>query len=578
MVSGQDIRLPHLSLSSTDTSLAAGPDSDERREADVRKRIMNGLRDMLRSAETVRDAILSAQSQEDSHEHALVEYEERVAAIQALVHGALSLQLHIKTPEHESDLRMPDWHTPSNLTEKEKHVISSKITSESAGSSGKDGVFLDLEMGGEEENLDPKPPQSLVPPQSNHDAPSTVPLHLVPLLPQRNTPPNRRQLSIYPFVDKNDEDPPEPHRHRSPPHSTGETPPVVQGELLEFQTRTAESSGISRTLAYAMSQMESMGPVGSLPLHDGKPDQLVTPKGTEVDHNEEIGTKQEAVKLGERTLKFPGEAERLGLGAVQVDTIATMRDATAHEMDGEVKRREARVETRSMEAQREELRQKGGVRKEEELRREAPALPKPGRVTFAEMGTRRIGEGVKEMKAEAWYVAEKRNHEEPKAEQRDVFKELATRETEGLILTPQNLELARSRTEESYTRLKECEMEIRKARTEVQVLEETFQARERDLRSRLEIVTQSLEAIRQRKAFIDRQEDSLRQKLVDARREQEVQEPAEQGLQVVGAEKEVDALSEGSSRYTVKSVSSYKERTNQSFVPKDRIKTRNKTS
>jgi hypothetical protein len=138
--------------------------------------------------------------------------------------------------------------------------------------------------------------------------------------------------------------------------------------------------------------------------------------------------------------------------------------------------------------------------------------------------------------------------------------------------------LARSRTEGSYTRLKERETEIRKARTEVQILEETFQARERDLRSRLKIVTQSLEAIRQRKAFIYRQEDSLRQKLVDAGREQEVQEPAEQELQVVGAEMEADALSEGSSRYTVKSVSSYKERINQSSVSKDRIKTRNKTS
>ncbi|KAI0246178.1 hypothetical protein BJV78DRAFT_1256986 [Lactifluus subvellereus] len=524
---------------------------------------------MVRSAETVRDAILSAQPQEDIREHALVEYEERVAAIQALAQGVLSLRLHIKTPERESAHHTPDWHTPSNVAEKEKHEIGSKITSESAGSSGKDGVFPGLEM-------------VIVSPQSNHDAPSALPLHLVPLLPQRNTPPKRRQPSINPFVDRNDEDPAEPHWHRSPPHSTGETPPTVQSEFWEFQTRTAESSGISRTLAYAMSHMESMGPVRSLPLHDGKLDHLVTPKETEVDHNEEIGTKQEAVDLGERTSKSPGGADSLGTDGIQVDAIAMPRDTTARETNGEVKRGDARAEIRSLEAQREELRQKGGVRKEEELQREAPALQKPRRVTFAEVGARRTGEGVKETKAEAWCIAVNQDHEEPKARQRDVFKdsELATRETEGPILTLQNLELAQPWTERSYTGLKEREVEIRKARTEIQTLEETFQARERDLRNRLETVRLGLEAIRQRKAFIDRQEDDLRQKLVDASREQELEEvpePAERELQVVGAEMEADALSEESSRYTVKSVSSYKERINQSSVLKDRIRTRNET-
>lgn len=52
-------------------------------------------------------------------------------------------------------------------------------------------------------------------------------------------------------------------------------------------------------------------------------------------------------------------------------------------------------------------------------------------------------------------------------------------------------------------------MEIHRAKQEVKILEETLQAREKDLCDRLEIVRQRLQAVRQRKALMDHQEDNI---------------------------------------------------------------------
>jgi hypothetical protein len=532
MLSGQEIWLPHSPLASMGASSGAGPDG--RQECDPCKHLENSLCDVARSVGTLRGPILGAQPRQDGREHAPVEHEEKMASIQSLAQGVLDDQLHINTPEQESAFHMPNSHAPSNDAEEGKHEIASEITS---GTSRKDGAFPGLEMGVKEgNNLDPKLRQLPAPPPPNHDTPSALPLHLVPLLPQRNTPLNRRQPSIDPFLGKNDDDLTDSHGHKSLPHATSETPSTFQSEVWPFQTRAAGSSSISRTLAYAINQMKSTRPVGSPALleRDGKPQ----PEGT--------------------TPQFLRGSDHLGTGGVQADAVAATRDTMA-QTDGEAKRKEA--------SQKEEL--------------EFLGLRNSGKVTFADMGTRRIGEGEKGTKAEAWRVAENQDDKGPKRDQRDVFKELAALEIEGSSVALPNLMLAQSRTEE----LKEREMEIRRARTDVQILEERFQAIERDLCNRLETVRQGLEAIRRRKAFIDRQEDNLGQMLVAASREQEPEEEpepkvvtAEQELQGVGAEIEADVLSEVTSRYTVKSVSSYKGRITQSSVLRDRNRTRNKTS
>jgi hypothetical protein len=531
-----------------DASSGAGPDG--RQESNAPKHIENDLCDMLRRAE----------------------HDERMATVQALTQGPSDVKLRTNTPEHESA-----YHDTSSNS-------AGKIGPEIAPGTAESDLIPGLEMSMENGNhLGPKLRQSL--PQPRRDSPSALPLHLVPLLPQGHTPPSKRpQPSIDLFLDKNDDDPTDLHGHGSLPHATGETLSTSQSETLQSKTRAAGSFGISRTLTYAMTGMESTTwLVGSPALigGEGKLERLVTSKGAEACHKEDIGSERETAKLEETSHQIPRET-----GGVQADAIATMRNATAQQMDGGgATHKEAQVGTRNLEGQREELRLQMCVRKEEEIQFLAPRKPK--RVTFADGGTRRTGEDAKAAETEAWRVVEDQDHEGPEGELRAVFEGLATRETEDPIVAHQNLILAQSRTESGFTNLKEREMEIRRARSDLEILEERFQVIERDLCNRLERVRQNLEAIRQRKASIDRQEDGLRKMLLAASREEGLEEDWEAKLvtaeqpQGLGVEMETDALSEESSRDTVnsvKSVSSYNDRTNWSCVLKDRIRTRSKTA
>jgi hypothetical protein len=295
-------------------------------------------------------------------------------------------------------------------------------------------------------------------------------------------------------------------------------------------------------------------------------------------HKDDAGIKQKTVRFEETTLQFPIGADHLGTGGVQAEVIAATRDAMA-QADGEAKRKGAQVNTRILEAQREGLRAKVG-RRGEEL--EFPGFRNTRKVTFADMGKR----GKEELEFPGLRNTRKVTFVDvgPKEDKRDVFKELTAHETEGPSVGFQNLILAQSRTEGRYTKPKERKVEIRRARTDVQILEERFQAIERDLHKSLETVRQGLEAIRQRKAFTGHQED-LGQMMVPASRGQEPEEDpepelviAEQELQGVGEEMEADAsvfsVSEVSSRYTVKNVSSYKERISRRSVLRDRNRAR----
>jgi hypothetical protein len=468
MSSRQEIWLPNLpDLASTDASRCVG---------------------------TIRDHIVSgAQPQKEQQVPV-----EQIATIQALAQG--DDHLDINAPEHVSALMTDD------AEKKGKHEIT-------FGNTGSNGLEMRVEEGND---LDPKY-HAPVPPQSNRDPPSTVPLHLVPLVPQTNPFPwKKRQPSIDPLLqhkNKNDVDPIDPH-------ATGETPST-------FQTRIAGSSGISRTLTYAMNQMKSTRPAGSLnlPVRDGKLESLFTLKGAEAGHQEEVVTTREALKLEETTLPFSRGVHSLGSGGAHADAIAQLTD-------GETGRKESQVKPHNLEAQSEVPGLKAG-RQEEGEQVEFLAVQNPGKVTFADMRPRGAGECEKATKADAWCSARNQDDEGPNGDQRDVFEEFAAREIESSIVAAKSLISAQGRM---YTKLKDREMEIRRARRDNQLLEETFEAIEKDLCNRLETIRQGLETIRQRKAFIDREEDDLRQ--------------------ILGVEEDqADSLLEASSLY---SVSSYK--------------------
>lgn len=112
------------------------------------------------------------------------------------------------------------------------------------------------------------------------------------------------------------------------------------------------------------------------------------------------------------------------------------------------------------------------------------------------------------------------------------------------------MKLTQSQSEGRYNKLMKQEMEIRGRKQKAEILEEILQTREKDLCHHLETVREMLQVVRQKKMSIERQEGSLRQKLVDARREHGLEETSDPKLattreiQGVGVEVEAGALSE----------------------------------
>lgn len=94
---------------------SASPDNefDGRQKTDLlrlrkHRDIEQNLRDMAKSAQTVRDAMVGEKPSEDSHEQAFIEYEERMAGLSAS--GVRSSIAHRYIPEHGSTtLPMSDF-------------------------------------------------------------------------------------------------------------------------------------------------------------------------------------------------------------------------------------------------------------------------------------------------------------------------------------------------------------------------------------------------------------------------------------------------------------------------------------
>ncbi|KAH9962238.1 hypothetical protein BC827DRAFT_1383665 [Russula dissimulans] len=448
----RDMASSHLSPESLGVSLEAGQQDAKL----LREHVEQSLRDMAKSARAIRDVMLSARPPEDSRELALIEYEEKVAAIHALTRGVLDLQSRINLPERRG-LVLPTTHSHPHSPGEERQTNREdgfEITSITARLS-EDSVAFPSSETGREDDEDFQPLQS--PPPFQLGAAPPVPLHLIPLFPQRSSPSNRRRVSIDPSVPRIDEAPATLHRRRSLPSSSGEPTSSSQSDFWPLHTRdhAARSPVISRTLAYAMGQMDHAEPVEST-----RP--AISKEGG-VDPNEEKGIEQDAESV--RASQPPGVAPHFGTGQGLVDTGEKMRDVAWCQTDGE---------------ERQEEPQRMSTTEETKPQSEVKTLRKPDEVEDNAKGF-------------------SRRQEETEVEQ-----------LEDLTLSPQ------ADPEERYLNLKKQEMELRRAKAEVQILEEALQERENDLWSRLETIRQRLEVIRQRRALMDQEEDDLRQKLLDA--------------------------------------------------------------
>jgi hypothetical protein len=241
-------------------------------------------------------------------------------------------------------------------------------------------------------------------------------------------------------------------------------------------------------------------------------------------HKEEGGIKREGAEPEKDTLS-PIIMARSGTAGDQADVAERTHDAAVqhtkvatHENHGMIKEKLGREE-------------KG-----------------PHKITPSNVEAGRITVGERMAVAEVTF--EDQDQDGTEIEQMDLHEELARDGMDDPGITPQHMKLTQSQPEGRYNKLMKQEMEIRGRKRKAEILEEILQTREKDLCHHLETVREMLQVVRQKKMFIKRQEDSLRQKLVDARREHGLEETSDPKLamtreiQGVGVKVEAGALSE----------------------------------
>ncbi|KAN0129689.1 hypothetical protein V8E53_012509 [Lactarius tabidus] len=334
----------------------------------------------------------------------------------------------------------------------------------------------------------PGPHQS--PPSSQPITPSALPLHLIPLLPQVSPSLKRQRQSI--GLSSNQADKAADDLSVGGANATGGTTPSPQSLRSHLQNFSAEPAGISRTLAYAMDQM-NVTPLRGAELEDTA---MTEESEVEVNCEGDEATRPKTVRFEESTSQPSVElAERLWTDAVKAAVTARMRE--------ESEQKTKRAAQNSSQNDGVSCRQDGTVGGEnttDGTPEEAEGRPSKG--VTSEMG------------ANAWYT----NEGGSGTLESEVEVSGSERETEGEILAMKPAQL------QEYTRLKEREVELRRAGAEVRILEERLEAREKDLRTRLATVRQRLEAVRQSKASINCRQEIIRQKLEAITKE--TQEPA----------------------------------------------------
>ncbi|KAH8984924.1 hypothetical protein EDB92DRAFT_2116912 [Lactarius akahatsu] len=409
--------------------------------------IQNSLQDIIvKSARTG--------PEEGSHEPTtLTECEKKTFEIGEPEQGVLDLQ---QNPEKRLTLRMSESHPRSSHGASNEDLESvSKDTPRIAGSGD---VLHGPEAAREMEN--PGPRQSPMCSQPVTPSPSALPLHLIPLLPQKSPSSRRQRRSIGQSSNQTDDGASGPG---CLPNAAGGTSPSPQSLRLRLQNLSAESAGISRTLAYAIDQMDATHPPDYLPPGGAE---LEKPGAGEVDREGGAATRPKTVRFEENTYQPAELAERVWSDAVRAAVTARMHEESEQKMESDAQGEHDEGATCGQDAAVCEKSAAGGERE---------MLPEGEMQSFLrKLGTVTLGRKEERQSRDTTWV---------------------------------DLDL------QEYIRLKEREVELRNAEAEIRTFEERLEAREKDLMSRLGTVRQRLEAIRQRRASINRQEETLRQKM-----------------------------------------------------------------
>lgn len=445
------------------------PEPDGRREVGQCESIQNSLHGTIKSSWTG--------ASEGSHERALIESEKRTFEIGELEQGGLDLQPSTRSPERRPILRMSDSHPRSSGVEEQpedRHGASSgNLETDTPRDAGSGDVLHGPETAEEMENQSP--------PSSQPVTPSTLPLHLIPLLPQQS-PSSKRQRD-----------------------AAGGASPSPQSLRLRPQNFSAEpGAGISRTLAYAMDQMNATHSSDYPPLRDAELEERVITRDSEVevDREGDAATRPKTVRFEESTRQPVELAERLWTNAVQA-IAASARTGEGSEQKTEITtqsgeqgegptfEQDATVGVKNTEG--------GSGEREMPSKEDVRSFLRNLRAVT--LGKAEEGQSKDATWAKAWSATE--------GGSRTVDLDAGSG-AERTALSGQTLKPARL---QEYSRLKEREVELSNAEAECRILEERLEAREEDLRNRLGIVGQRLEAVRQRRASINRQEEILRQKM-----------------------------------------------------------------
>jgi hypothetical protein len=441
--------------------------------------------------DTLHDMVKSARAEhsEGSHEHTLIE--DRTFEL-----GQPS------TPPLELEQR-PFLHTFES--EEDHHDVSIGNLERDSKDTPQDACSGDVLHGRPEAILDMENPGSHNLPPSSQPITPSLPLHLIPLLPQVSGSPKRQRRSL--GLSSNHVDQAADDFIGSSANATGGTTPSPQSLRSRLQNFSAEPAGISRTLAYAMDQMNIT------PQRGAELEELSMTREAEVDYGGDEAIRPKTVRFEESTSQLADSelAEHLWTDAVQAAVTARMREESEQKME--------RASQGGRPDDGVSCRQGATVGGENT----AGGMPEVSlRYCLYRLSlfkTLEEAEGRPSKDANAWCT----NGGGSGTVESEVEASESGSETEGATLAshPQTVKAAQL---QEYTRLKEQEVELRRAEVEVRILEERLEAREKDLKMRLATVRQRLEAVRQRKASINCREEIIRQKLEAITKE--TQEPA----------------------------------------------------
>ncbi|KAI9444170.1 hypothetical protein H4582DRAFT_2053873 [Lactarius indigo] len=344
----------------------------------------------------------------------------------------------------------------------------------------------------------PGPRQSPPSSQLVAPSPSALPLHLIPLLPQKTPSSKRERRSIGLPSTQTDDD---ASRPGSLPSATGGTGPSPQSLRLRLQNSSTESAGISRTLAYAMDQMDATHSPDYSPPGGAELEKLWA---GEADREGDTVTRPKTVRFEGNTHQPVNLAERLWTDAVQAAATVRMHEESEQKKESEAQNEQDEGVTCGKDTTVDKKSTAGGKRE----------MVSEGDVQsfFRKLGAVTLGEAEERQNKDAtWEMDTKVPCATTEGGSRKVDPGVGWRvedagsEAERATLVLKQLQ--------EYARLKEREAELRNAEAEIRIFEERLEAREKDLVNRLGTVRQRLEAIRQRRASINRQEETLRQKM-----------------------------------------------------------------